>query len=732
MGTGEEWNDMTGWRSLGVLVAASLVLSFVVVSAPSLSAAGGESLHVSLDSAPDDLSTGRTSTPTPEERFTASTGSMRTAELLVEDRLAASVSTAIEGIGGSILGTAPGVLLVQVPEGSHFDLSHVPGVLMVRDPLHSEIVPAAGPEAAGPGSELATLTRADVWHAAGFTGAGVSIGVIDYFDQATWDASVAAGQLKAASATFCRSYGSDCNIWIEGSRHGVASSELIYDMAPGADLYLATVSSVTDLAAAVEWFDSQGVSIISRSLVAFLDGPGDGTGPYDSIADDAVARGMLWVNAAGNYATTPGLSDGGYWRGTATDSDHDGWIEFVPGDEALDFTCGLIQGIRWSDWGTNPTDYDVTITDAVSGDTVATSNADQGAGAPPIEIPPPLNCSEHPTLKLWVTIFKEGNGSAGDTIEFMANQANFEYSSNPYSVTHPIADSANPGVLAVAAVDPAAGQTIAGYSSQGPTNDGRTKPDMAAPSCLEVLAYQFCFNGTSAAVPVVSGAAALLLEAGVASTPQSLAAQLKAMTTDLGAPGADNVFGTGKLLLGNPPGLFVGSFIDDDDSIFQVEIEWLKTQGITLGCNPPVNNRFCPKQTLTRAQLAAFMSRALNLQGQLDNPFTDDDGSIFEDDIEKLAFSGITLGCNPPANDHFCPNDILRRDQMAAFLGRAFGFNDVGAGNLFVDDDGSIFEVDIDRLATAGVTNGCSPGYYCPTKSVTREQFAAFLYRAFT
>ncbi|MCZ7533292.1 MAG: S8 family serine peptidase [Acidimicrobiia bacterium] len=719
-------------RLLGVVVTASLLVSFVVVSAPALSASGGEDLHVSLDSAPADLTTGRRNTPSPAERFTANTGSMRAAELLVDDGPAGAIASAIERLGGSVLGTAPGVMLVRVPEGSHFELSQIPGVVLVRDPRPSEMVPAATGETAEPASEVATLTRADVWHAAGFTGSGVSIGVIDYFDQSTWDASVAGGQLKAPAATFCRSYGSDCNIWAEGSRHGVASSELIYDMAPNADLYLATVSSVTDLAAAVAWFDSKGVSIISRSLVAFLDGPGDGTGPYDSIADDAVARGMLWVNAGGNYATSPGLSDGGYWRGTAVDADSDGWIEFVPGDEALDFTCGSIQGIRWSDWGPNPTDYDVTITDAITGDTVATSNEDQGAGAPPIEIPPPMDCRSHPNLKLWITIFDKGNGIAGDVIEFMANQANLEYSSNPYSVTHPIADSANPGVLAVAAVDPAAGQAIAGYSSQGPTNDGRTKPDIAAPSCLEVLAYPFCFNGTSAAAPVVSGAAALLLEAGLASTPQALAAQLKTMTTDLGTPGADNIYGAGKLLLGNPPGVFVGSFIDDDDSIFQTEIEWLKTQGITLGCNPPLNNRFCPKQTLTRAQLAAFLSRALNLQGQLDNPFTDDDGSIFEDDIEKLAFAGITLGCNPPANDHFCPNKILRRDQMAAFLGRAFGYVDVGAGNLFVDDDGSVFEMDIDRLATAGVTNGCSPGHYCPSNNVTREQFAAFLFRAFT
>ncbi|MFO7292941.1 MAG: S-layer homology domain-containing protein, partial [Acidimicrobiia bacterium] len=51
--------------------------------------------------------------------------------------------------------------------------------------------------------------------------------------------------------------------------------------------------------------------------------------------------------------------------------------------------------------------------------------------------------------------------------------------------------------------------------------------------------------------------------------------------------------------------------------------------------------------------------------------FVDDDGSIFEGDIERLAAAGITRGCNPPDNDRFCPDDPITRGQMAAFLFRA-------------------------------------------------------------
>ncbi len=70
---------------------------------------------------------------------------------------------------------------------------------------------------------------------------------------------------------------------------------------------------------------------------------------------------------------------------------------------------------------------------------------------------------------------------------------------------------------------------------------------------------------------------------------------------------------------------------------------------------------------------------------------------------------------------------------MAALLVRALGYVDDGGGDLFVDDDDSIFEDDIDKLGTSGVTKGCNPPVndkYCPDSVVTRAQMAAFLHRA--
>ncbi|MEA2002732.1 MAG: Calx-beta domain-containing protein [Actinomycetota bacterium] len=173
---------------------------------------------------------------------------------------------------------------------------------------------------------------------------------------------------------------------------------------------------------------------------------------------------------------------------------------------------------------------------------------------------------------------------------------------------------------------------------------------------------------------------------------------------------------------------------DVGGSVFIDDILWLAENEITKGCNPPDNDLFCPTDVVTRGQMAAFLVRFLGLTDDGGgNTFTDDDGSIFENDIAKLATAGITKGCNPPTNDNFCPDDPVTREQMAAFLVRALGLTDDGGGNTFTDDDGSIFENDIAKLATAGITRGCNPPAnteFCPTDFVTREQMAAFIRRA--
>jgi len=174
-----------------------------------------------------------------------------------------------------------------------------------------------------------------------------------------------------------------------------------------------------------------------------------------------------------------------------------------------------------------------------------------------------------------------------------------------------------------------------------------------------------------------------------------------------------------------------GTFDDvPSTSPFFADIEWLAAHGITEGCNPPANNNFCPTDPVTRGQMAAFLDRALDLPAGPD-AFDDDDNSIFEPSINAIAAAGITVGCNPPANDSFCPGDHVTRAQMAALLVRAFGLPP--GVERFSDDDDSIFEADIEALAAAKITLGCNPPLntlFCPSADVTREQMAAFLHRS--
>jgi len=177
---------------------------------------------------------------------------------------------------------------------------------------------------------------------------------------------------------------------------------------------------------------------------------------------------------------------------------------------------------------------------------------------------------------------------------------------------------------------------------------------------------------------------------------------------------------------------FVGTFYDDDASMFQPNIEAIAAAGITLGCNPPFGDKFCSTDAVTREEMAAFLVRALGLEINSHPGFADVGvDNIFVDEIGRLATAGITLGCSE-SGDVFCPKDMVTREEMAAFLVRALGlevnshpgFVDVTADNIFVEDVG--------RLATAGITLGCSPDgdMFCPKGAVSREEMAAFLDRS--
>ena len=175
-------------------------------------------------------------------------------------------------------------------------------------------------------------------------------------------------------------------------------------------------------------------------------------------------------------------------------------------------------------------------------------------------------------------------------------------------------------------------------------------------------------------------------------------------------------------------GLFVTSwnnfFNDLGSSAFVTEIAWMAGAGITRGCS---GHEFCPKDVVTREQMAVFIARALDLPRAINpHPFTDIGDSPAQGQIASVWDFAITTGCTPTL---FCPDEPVTREQMAAFLDRAYEF-DRTPTDFFIDDESSFAEPEINRAAAAGVTTGCTATTYCPKTTVTREQMAAFIYRA--
>ncbi len=178
-----------------------------------------------------------------------------------------------------------------------------------------------------------------------------------------------------------------------------------------------------------------------------------------------------------------------------------------------------------------------------------------------------------------------------------------------------------------------------------------------------------------------------------------------------------------------PPG---GTFTDDTGSVHEANIEAVAAAGITRGCNPPVNDHYCPNLSVTRGQMAAFLDRALSLPVASSDFFDDDDSSIFAASINAVAEAGVVRGCDPPANTRYCPERSITRAEMATMLARAFDYS-VSPTDWFTDDEASVHENAINSIATAGVTLGCNPPdntHFCPDAPVTRGQMASFLVRA--
>lgn len=174
-----------------------------------------------------------------------------------------------------------------------------------------------------------------------------------------------------------------------------------------------------------------------------------------------------------------------------------------------------------------------------------------------------------------------------------------------------------------------------------------------------------------------------------------------------------------------------GHFLDDEGSVHENNIDRIFEAGVTVGCNPPSFNRYCPGNSITRGQMAAFIARALGLSdtsGGTD--FDDMNGHLFEDAVDKIMTAEIGFGCTETS---YCPDRPLLRDEMAELLVRSFGYENSDETDFFSDDDDNRFEDSINKLRANNITVGCdpenNPNLYCPAQTLTRAQMATFFVR---
>ena len=183
--------------------------------------------------------------------------------------------------------------------------------------------------------------------------------------------------------------------------------------------------------------------------------------------------------------------------------------------------------------------------------------------------------------------------------------------------------------------------------------------------------------------------------------------------------------------LAMPAGAQTSGFGDvPDDAYFATPVADLHAEGVFNDTLCEVG--FCPGVPIDRRTMAVWTIRVLDGQDPpavTQSRFDDvDPASYHAPFIERMAELSVTRGCGD--SSRFCPDRNVTRAEMAAFLSRAFNLLD--AANPGFDDvpDGAWYASDVAKLAASGITVGCEANRFCPDRDTTRGQMATFLHRA--
>lgn len=382
------------------------------------------------------------------------------------------------------------------------------------------------------------------FHDVGTDGAGIKIGIIDA-GFAGLAGSQAGGELPPGQQFIDYTVFPPVPMSDDaGSDHGTNVAEIVHDTAPGAELYLAKISTDLELAAAVDEMIAAGINIIHQPLVWFGAAFYDGTGPICDITNDAEAADILWTNPAGNLRLNHYLNA---FSDANSDLRHEFSVDQNYNTVVLQAGIPVNLTVNWDAYQSPASaDYDLFLYDDdpdAGGTLVASSENGQSSGFPfPYET---LDYLPETSGTFYIVVSKLSSSTPDLPLTLFSFSHPFSVNVTASSIAQP-ADCASVVTVGATALDDTPDST----SSVGPTTDGRNKPDISGPTGMET-SRTIMFAGTSAASAYVAGSAALLSaqKAFCSLSLSDIRAALLNSVEDVDTPGFDFRTGQGRISL---------------------------------------------------------------------------------------------------------------------------------------------------------------------------------------